>query len=477
MKKLFYMLCIVVIIVIIGILAYQRIVHQRTQVIPQNAQTIIPTAPQLQQQEVSSSEVIPENIQSGITLLSDEVLVEDIQADLNGDNKEDKIIAAKKLSDQFIYLFIFLQDSEAQTFTRAVEIKTEATHAKTLSVYTLMVQEYTYPVIVYNGMNADSMQVFGMYRLEIDEDKIISIYSLADIQADGQIILKNEQDNSIADYTISAYYSDKDAPNTLNQIEKQYTWNAKKEFFVQTKETKIPGKKIESQFLQKFQTGDSNSFQEFLDGLWYQPSAKRDQNRSIFFNRSENEIIFSVNNIQELFTIDSITPRRFGIYFSTKNASISSIHRRISIELLGIDEVHIRVIDDIARLKIGVASNWDGSYRKISNTVREVQSSITFDNIKKILTADEKIWTSAEGYSLYFSDNSYRFLQDTAENSGWYTILQIKGNTVLQLKDTENNERFFNLILDNAGKRLSLIEVSVTLSGIIPIGSSPLIFK
>ena len=472
MKKLFYMLCIVVIIVIIGILAYQRIVHQRTQVIPQNAQTIIPTAPQLQQQEVSSSEVIPENIQSGITLLSDEVLVEDIQADLNGDNKEDKIIAAKKLSDQFIYLFIFLQDSEAQTFTRAVEIKTEATHAKTLSVYTLMVQEYTYPVIVYNGMNADSMQVFGMYRLGIDEDKIISIYSLADIQADGQIILKNEQDNSISDYTISAYYSDKDAPNTLNQIEKQYTWNAKKEFFVQTKETKIPGKKIESQFLQKFQTGDSNSFQEFLDGLWYQPSAKRDQNRSIFFNRSENEIIFSVNNIQELFTIDSITPRRFGIYFS-----ISSIHRRISIELLGIDEVHIRVIDDIARLKIGVASNWDGSYRKISNTVREVQSSITFDNIKKILTADEKIWTSAEGYSLYFSDNSYRFLQDTAENSGWYTILQIKGNTVLQLKDTENNERFFNLILDNAGKRLSLIEVSVTLSGIIPIGSSPLIFK
>lgn len=477
MKKLFYMLCIVVIIVIIGILVYQRIVHQRTQVIPQNAQTIIPTAPQLQQQEVSSSEVIPENIQSGITLLSDEVLVEDIQADLNGDNKEDKIIAAKKLSDQFIYLFIFLQDSEAQTFTRAVEIKTEATHAKTLSVYTLMVQEYTYPVIVYNGMNADSMQVFGMYRLGIDEDKIISIYSLADIQADGQIILKNEQDNSISDYTISAYYSDKDAPNTLNQIEKQYTWNAKKEFFVQTKETKIPGKKIESQFLQKFQTGDSNSFQEFLDGLWYQPSAKRDQNRSIFFNRFENEIIFSVNNIQELFTIDSITPRRFGIYFSTKNASISSIHRRISIELLGIDEVHIRVIDDIARLKIGVASNWDGSYRKISNTVREVQSSITFDNIKKILTADEKIWTSAEGYSLYFSDNSYRFLQDTAENSGWYTILQIKGNTVLQLKDTENNERFFNLILDNAGKRLSLIEVSVTLSGIIPIGSSPLIFK
>ena len=477
MKKIFYVLCIAAVIAIIGILSYQRVIRERRRIIPQNAQTIIPAAPQLQQQEISASETISENTQSVITLLSNEVLVEDIAADINGDNKEDKIIAAKKLSDQFIYLFLFLQDNEAQTFTRAAEIKTEATHAKTLSVYTLTVQEYPYPIIVYSGMNADNMQVFGMYALEIDADNIMSIHTIAGIQADSQIILKNERDNSISDYTISAYSSDKDAPNTLNQIEKQYTWNEKKELFEQTKEIKIPGKRVESQFLQKFQTGNVNSFQEFLEGLWYQPSAQRDQNRSIFFNRSENEIIFSVNNIQELFTIDAITPRRFGIYFSTKNASISSIHRRIDIELLGIDEVHIRVIDDIARLKIGVASNWDGSYRKINNTVRESQSNTALDNIKKLLTADEKTWTSAEGYSLYFSDNSYRLLQDTVQNSGWYTILQIQDNTVLQLKDTENKERFFNLIFDNGGKRFSLIEVTVTLSGITQIGNSPLVFE
>ena len=477
MKKLFYALCIAAVLVIIGMLTYQRIVRRGMQVISQNAQTIIPIAPQSNQRNGSSSEPISENMQSAITLLSDEVLVDEVQADVNGDNKEDKIIAAKKLSDQFIYLFIFLQENEAQTFTRAAEIKTEATHAKTLSIYTLTVQEYQYPIIVYSGMNADNMQVLGMYTAEIDKDTVIRMHSLAGIQADGQIILKNNRDNSISGYMIAAYYSDRDAPNTLNQIEKQYTWNEKKKLFEQTREIKIPGKKIESQFLKKFQTGDSNSFQAFLEGLWYQPSAKRDQNRSIFFNRSENEIIFSVNNIQELFTIDSITPRRFGIYFSTKNASISSIHRRIDIELIGIDEVRIRVIDDIARLKIGVASNWDGAYRKINNSVREAQNNAAFDNIKGLLFADGKTWTNTEGYSLSFSDNTYRLLQDTVQQSGWYTILQIKDNTVLQLKDTENNERFFNLILDNAGKRLSLIEVSVTLSGITPIEKSPLIFE
>ena len=477
MKKLFYAVCIAAVPLIIGLLAYQRILRQRMQVIPQSAQTIIPVAPQSQQQENSSDEHMPESSQSVITLLSDEILVDDIPVDVNGDNKEDKIIAAKKLSDQFIYLLIFLQDNETQAFTRTAEIKTEATHAKTLSVDTLTVREYRYPIIAYSGMNADNMQVFGMYALEIDNEKITNINSLAGIQADGQIILKNEQDDSISDYTISAYYSDNDAPNTLNQIEKQYTWNDKKGIFEQTKEIKIPGNRIESQFLKKFQTGDSNSFQEFLEGLWYQPSARKDQNRSIFFNRSENEIIFSVNNIQELFTIDSVTPRRFGIYFSTKNASISSIHRRIDIELLGIDEVRIRVIDDIARLKIGVASNWDGTYRKINNTVRESQRNTALDNIKKLLTADGKTWNSTEGYSLSFSDNSYRLLQDTVRNSGWYTILQIQDNTVLQLKDTENRERFFSLVFDNADKRLNLMEVSVSVSGITPIGNSPLIFE
>ena len=477
MKKLFYILCIASIIAIIGVLVYQRIIRERRQVIPQSAQTIIPIASQSRQQETSSSEYVQENTQSVITLLSDEILIDDVPGDINGDKKEDKIIAAKKLSDQFIYLFIFLQDNTGQAFTRTAEIKTEATHAKTFSLYTLAVREYQYPVIVYSGMNADNMQVFGMYVPDVDGDKITRIHSLVSIQADGQIILKNEHDDSISDYTLSAYYSDSDAPNTLNQIEKQYTWNEKKQLFEQTKEIKIPGKKIESQFLKKFQTGDSNSFQEFLEGLWYQPSAKKDQNRSIFFNRAENEIIFSVNNIQELFTVDSITPRRFGIYFSTKNASISSIHRRIDIELLGIDEVHIRVIDDIARLKIGVASNWDGTYRKINNTVREVQNDTSLDNIKNLLTVDGKTWTNTEGYSLYFTDNSYRFLQDTVENSGWYTILQIKGNTVLQLKDTENKERFFTLRFDDTGKKLNLLEVSVTLSDVTPVGNSPLVFE
>ena len=478
MKKIFYAVCIAAVPVITGTLLYQRIMYQKVQAIPQNAQTIIPAAPQSQAQEAAAgSESLSENTQSFITLFSDEMLVDDVQTDINRDGKEDKIIAAKKLSDQFIYLFIFLQDAETQTFIRTAEIKTEATHAKTLSVYTLTAQEYPYPIIAYSGMNSDNMQVFGMYAPEIDKKTVIHISSLVSIQADGKIVLKTDKDNSITGCTVYAYYSDSDAPNTLNQIEKQYTWNKKKRIFDQTKEIKIPGKKIESQFLKKFQTGNVAFFQEFLDGLWYQPSAKKDQNRSIFFNHAENEMVFSVNNIQEIFTIASISPRRFGVYFSTKNAAISSIHRRIDIELTGVDEINIRVIDDIARLKIGVSSNWDGSYRKINNSIREAQKTSVVENIMKLLTADGKTWTSSEGYSLHFSAEYYRLLQDTIADSGWYTVLQIKDDTILQLKNKTDKERFFTVNFDTTDKKLILTEASVTLNGVVLTGTAPLVFE
>lgn len=475
-------MCIFAVPVIIGLLIYQRMLHENSREIIQNAQTIIPAAPDVQgENEGSSSEYFAaENVQSVITLSSDEMMLEDLQMDVNGDNKEDKVIAVKKLSDQFIYLVIFLQSTETHLFNRAIEIKTEVTQAKTAAFYTISVPEYAHPIIVVSGMNSDNMQVFGMYATDIDDNETITTIPLVNIQADGKISLQNkgrDAINALSYYTVSAYYSDTDAPNTLNQIERIYTWNERKHIFEQTTELKIPGKKIESQFLKKFQTGNINTFKEFLEGLWYQPAARQNQNRSIFF--ADNEIIFSINNIQEIFTVDSISPRRYGIYFSTKNTSISSIHRRIDIELTGIDEITVRVIEDVARLKIGASSNWDGMYRKISDTIRDAGKKTAVEDAKKILTDNAKTWTSSEGYTLSFSQAAYTFTRDSIQDSGWYALLQIKDKIILQWKNKEKQERFFTLTFDTQSKNTKLIltEVSVTLNDITLTGTHPLIFE
>ena len=477
MKKLFYTFCILAVPVIIGLLLYQRTGSQKSVQMPRNAQTIIPAASSVPEEEKGGTEYSDKNIQPVVTLLSDEMPIDELQTDISGDNKEDKIVAVKKYADQFVYLVLFLQDAEAQTFARAAEIKTKVTQEKTLIFYTLHVQEYTCPIIAYSGINEDNEQAFGMDTIEIDKNQSVHTVSLADIQADGQIVLKNNKVNSISGYTIHAYYADDDMPDTLNQTEKRYTWSEKKHIFEQTKEIKIPGKKIESQFLQTFQAGNADSFHAFLEGLWYQPAAKKDENRKIFFNHTENEIIFSGNNIQEMFTVDSASPRRFNVYFSTKNAAIPSIHRRVAVELTGIDEISVRVIDDIARLKIGVSSNWDGTYRKINNNIREAQKPSFVAHTQKSVMADGKTWKSADGYSLRFTETAYQLSQDGAQESGWYTMLQIKEKVILQLKDREKHDRFFYVIFDDADKKLILTEVSVTLNGTVSTGSSPLVFE
>lgn len=484
MKKLFYTVCILAVPCIIGLLIYQRITAEQPRQTIQNAQTIIPAPPQKKEEtKETDGNFDSENEQSVLTLLSDESLISELQTDMNGDAKEDKVAAIKKLSDQFIYFVIFFYDADTKTFRRITEIKTGVTQAKSLIYDTLTVSEYAFPVIVYSGMNSDNMQVFSITAPDTIVEDNIQTKSLITIQADGQITLKNSEaipEHTIGNYTVYAYHSDPAAPNTLNQIEKAYTWNEKKYLFEQTGEIRIPGKKIESQFLKKLQTGTVDMFQEFLSGLWYQPAAKANQNRSLFFNTDEDEIVFSVNSIQEIFPIVSVSPRRFGVFFLTKNSAISSIRRRVDIEFTGIDEIEVRVVDDISRLKIGVSSNWNGSYRKMSTTSWNTQTGGGIEEIKKILQGDAKIWKSLEGHTLSFSDTAYRYTQEEAVETGWYTLFSIKNKTILQCKNEKQYNTFFTVTLDSEdtkNQKLILTEVSVKLNDIVLTGAHPIVYE
>lgn len=484
MKKLFYTVCILAVPCIIGLLIYQRVTAEQPQQTIQNAQTIIPAPPQKKEEVKETSEDFDsENEQSVLTLLSDKSLISELQTDMNSDSKEDKVAAIKKLSDQFIYIVIFFYDAETKTFRRITEIKTGVTQAKSLIYDSLTVSEYAFPVIVYSGMNSDNMQVFSIIAPDTIVEDDIQTKSLITVQADGQITLKNSEaipSHTIGNYTVYAYHSDPAAPNTLNQIEKVYTWSEKKYLFEQTGETRIPGKKIESQFLKKLQTGTVDMFKEFLTGLWYQPAAKANQNRSLFFNTDEDEIVFSVNSIQELFPVVSVSPRRFGVFFLTKNSAITSIRRRIDIEFTGIDEIEVHVVDDISRLKIGVSSNWNGTYRKMSTSAWNTQTLDSIGEIKKILQGNAKIWKSLEGPTLSFSDTAYRYTQEETEETGWYTLFSIKDKTILQCKNEKQNNTFFTVTLDSEdtkNQKLILMEVTVTLNGIVLTGVHPVIYE
>lgn len=484
MKKIFYTLCIIAVPCIIGVLIYQR-KHDKTNDTIQNAQTIVPIEYTRNERHNEPENDNTEKLQLPITLASDETAIKLITVDINNDTMADQLVAVKKLSDPYLSLLIFLYDFETQGFIRSEEIRTTVSQPNTLSLYVLPVQDFQTPIIVYHGINAESLQVFAMHSLEIQKNHI-DVHTITQLSADGQILFTktdNRQNTSLTSYSIKTYHVDPQYPNTLNQIAKVYAWDEKNYTFVQTHEEKIPGETVETAFLKKLQNSSTGAFKEFVAGLWYQPFSSEQQSRSIFFNIADSELIFSIDNIEEIFVIQSITPRKYGMYFSAKNTAITSIYRRVDIELIGMDEIRVRVIEDVARLKIGTSSNWDGVYRKVHTTITPSSETVDINDAKERLYADGKKWLSTDGSELSFSDTEYLLVRtETGEHAspetGRYALLAVKGQCILQLKSSQQKDTFFVISFDSDQKeKLILTQIHLSITEVILTGAPPFIFE
>jgi len=231
----------------------------------------------------------------------------------------------------------------------------------------------------------------------------------------------------------------------------------------------------------ELQKGNDGSFQSFLAGLWYEPAPKANQKRSIFFNHREKLIVFSIDNIEEIFTITSSVIKQYGILFYAHNTSIPSIKRRIDISMVNIDEINIRVIDDVARLKIETTSSWDGLYRKMSNiTYNEKHTLQQISEIKKILSENGTLWKTADGHTLSFSDSLYTFEYNDRIEKGKYTLFTIQDTLIMQWKNYEKKNTFFTLTLDSSTEKkrqLSLTEVFVNPNATIRTSTNQLVFE
>ena len=198
---------------------------------------------------------------------------------------------------------------------------------------------------------------------------------------------------------IYTYNSNPDSLQTLDQIERVYRWNQAVKRYEQISESKIEGKRIESKMVARLQRGDLDSFEEFLGGLWYMPSTSQaDGNKYLYFNPPDHEIIFNNGSIEEIYIRESGSARRYGAYLTTRNQSIPSMSRLINIELTGIDEIKISILEDV-KLKIGVASDWDGVYRKMAanSTMPKNNNVQSIQEIQETLDSNANNWVSADG--------------------------------------------------------------------------------
>ncbi len=482
MKKIVYGALFCAVLGMMAFLLYYRIYSKKEAAPVTVAQTIIPEPVVVQSNTVQDTEdFVFNNGKTAAMLSSDEILIDEVSSDITRNGKKDYIAAVKKISDTHIYFVIFFE-SAAGSLVRAGEIKTTITQPAGLTFYLLSVPQSREPALVYTGMNAENVQLFTVKALQIKSNGTLATQLLAHIQADGQILLKKHNstgdENVLDEYTVYAYQLNTAEQDTLTQIEQQYTWDEKKYTFIKTHERVIPGKKIQKNMLNRLQNSKTGSFKRFLTGLWYEPASKDTQHRSLFFNPENSELIFVYNNIQEIFTIHSTVHRRYGMSFFTKNVSIPSIRRRVNIELADIDEINVRVIENVDRLKIGAASNWDGVYRKVSSTIQSDDGDTgKTAYIKKRI--QKKLWKSIDGSTLSFSDTEYELTRDDSTDKGRYVLLYIKDSVILEWKKDTGKTVFFVISVHaskDGNEKLILTESSIDVDTITK-GNVQMIFE
>ncbi len=445
--------------------------------------------------DVSDSATYDESkTQPLIVLETDETFIQALSADFNKDGVADQICAVKKNTEPNIYLVPGIQNPLSTDYSRLQPIRTGVTQTRTLLVYAIDIVGDHSNAVVCSGMTADNQQILAVYLPNTDSQGKISFTPVADLRSDGSITIQEVPRSDAyalgqtggASYPISTYSSDPDAPQTLNQIERVYRWDATYKRYTQVSESRIEGKKIETKLIRQLQSGNSDSFESFLQGLWYMTDSARGKSKYLYFNPDEDEIVFHDGATEEVYTRESTSNRRYGEYLVTHNVAIPSIRRLIDIDLTGIDEIRLKVFEDV-KLKIGVASDWDGTYRKLSmnSTPPADAESTSLDDVRQAIEANSSAWISQDGQIFTAKNGGFTLTQGESQLSGKYALISVSGKPVIQMRvDGTAKKTLFYLIDASISakspvstQKITLTEVSVTIDGTNFMGSPPVVFN
>ena len=445
------------------------------------AKVVIPaTTTQVEQTEdtESYSSVEFENT-SLIQLNMDETLITTLSIDINSDTFEDQIIAVKKANNPNIVLIIGLYNSKTSEYQRFTEIQTSIFQVKTFSLMTMDLAGNHTNTLVCTGFSSNNDSILQAYNPKVERNRF-SIVKIIDLKTDGTIFIQQAQRNdNYSIYNMNAecfpiiMYSTEETPEgtDFEQVQTTYEWNKKTEVYEPTTTTRLSSKKITAKELARILDGTVPTFTNFLDGLWYRTNTTGQQ-RYIFFDPKSEEIIFFDQAIQEVYDWLNNTLRKNGVYISASNKSISNLVRYFNIDLVSVDEIRVRVRDDV-RMIIGTDTLWDGVYKKTSQKMNSVQSKTTeIANIIKTMEEGAGKWNFQEN-TVAFAEGVFSLSNKDKKESGVYTQTTLFNTDLIQFRADQENSKLNGFFMYKQNEdRIDFIPVTVTTSSCIIEGTA-----
>ena len=445
------------------------------------AKVVIPVTTNKAEQNDSTesySSVEVENT-SLVQLNFDETLITTLSVDVNSDTYEDQVIAVKKANNPNIVLVIGLYNSKTSEYQRYTEIQTPIFQVKTFSLMVMDLAGNHTNTLVCTGFASNNDSIFQAYNPVLDRNRV-SFSKIVDLQTDGTIFVQQAQRNdNYSIYNMNAdcfpivMYSTEETPEgtDFEQIQTTYEWNKRTSVYEPTSTTRLSSKKIAAKELARILDGTASTFRNFLDGMWYRTS-NTEEPRYLFFDPKSEEIIFFDQAIQEVYDWLNNTLRRNGIHITASNKSISNLVRYFDITLVSVDEIRVRVRDDV-RMVIGTDTLWDGVYKKTSQNINSVKTKLSEKpSIINLIEEGSGKWKFQDN-TVAFAEKSFTLTKNTTKFTGVYTTTTLFNTDLIQFRADDENCHLNGFFMYKINEdRIDFIPVTVTTSSCIIEGTA-----
>lgn len=454
---------------------------------PVRAKTVHPTAnaqAAVHEEIIGIDESENEIATSLIVLNPGETLLNAISIDVNGDTFDDQVISLIKPESPYICLVTGIYNASSGIYQRVSEIETNISQQNTFSFSVLDVTGDHVNSLSYSGINNKGESVLKVFKAAGTKRKF-EYNLIADLTADGSIFIQQLQRSDPysygqtkgESYPIRVYSSDSSrSKNSLDQIQILYNWDSDAGRYVKVSESRVTGKKTAAGELAKIQ--NSTGFEDYLAGLWFKSSSSDANVRYIFFDPIKRELIFSTPNTQEPYSWNTTSTRRNGVHITSMNKSINNLMRRIDIVLNDVDEIKVRVNDEV-KMAIGEETLWDGTYQKIS-TKTALATTVQQSDILQKLSAPAKEWScifNNETVSIAIKNGKFEAKCESWESSGALSTTIIAGTTLLECRTFDNDDfinGYYQFIMEESEidgytrQTLTLAPVSVSTKNFTP---------
>lgn len=440
----------VVFVIVIAILAFiffnTRLNQKETSSYSQTALPVSLNEGELESEsEDYTSLFSQESLDSLIPLNGDETLLGVVSQDFDDDDYEDQINIIKNVSSPYISILIGLYNSSMGQYERSGIISTEITQIRTFQYTSLDLTGNHHYAFVYQGFKDNGNSVLKAFFLG-RENGVLKVKCIADVEGDDSVFIQKLErvdayERTLADgtpYPIWVYTTDEEGKSNQDQLQIMYTWNPKSQKYEESKRLKESGSNLSAKELSKLKNGSEETYANFLEGMWIISDSKTEDKNNLFFNYKDKEIIFLNADTAEVYIWESTHIRRNGANISATNQDIANLKRHIDITVRGLDQVYVRLQDDL-NMRISESTTWDGVYKKMTNNTNSVAGSkLTADEVVSGYIAElesANSWSVSDGSKLSFTNGNYVSEGvDGSLDTGIFTTMILSGKVFLQFR-------------------------------------------